>query len=88
MTCCIFYQIICNQVSNDGFFPPAQLASALCLLINDTISHQPVVEAGRWLLVSGYEKKKVWCDEDIDIDAVKDIDTPAKHAEMDDGKQN
>ena len=24
----------------------------------------------------------------IDIDAVKDIDTPARHAEMDDGKQN
>ena len=46
------------------------------------------MEAGRWLLVSGYEKKKVWCDEDIDIDAVKDIDTPARHAEMDDGKQN
>eukprot|EP00494_Astrolonche_serrata_P016337 UN16501 len=59
MTCCIFYQIICNQVSNDGFFPPAPSWPLLSvLLINDTISHQPVVEAGRWLLVSGYEKKK------------------------------
>ena len=47
-----------------------------------------IARPGRWLLVSGYEKKKVWCDEDIDIDAVKDIDTPARDAEMDDGKQN
>ena len=39
--------------------------------------------------VSGFEKRKFDAGMDIiDIDAVKDIDTPARHAEMDDGKQN
>ena len=69
-----------------GSFPWCQLASVLCLLINDTITHQTLVDSQADGSLA--EKKKVWCDEDIDIDAVKDIDTPARDAEMDDGKQN
>ena len=35
--------------------------------------------------VSGFEKRKF---DEMDIDALNDIDTPARDAETDDGKQN
>ena len=65
----------------------------LCLLINyrqslirgDEGESQTQADGSS---VSGSEKRKFDVGMDIDIDAVKDIDTPARHAEMDDGKQN
>lgn len=65
----------------------------LCLLINyrqslirgDEGESQTQADGSS---VSGSEKRKFDAGMDIDIDAVKDIDTPARHAEMDDGKQN
>ena len=65
----------------------------LCLLINyrqslirgDEGESQTQADGSS---VSGSEKRKFDAGMDIDIDAVKDIDTPARNAEMDDGKQN